>query len=94
MAGEKTIWDEFIHAMKRYFEWYYVEEFEPIEMIVLNESRLYSDNDEIYLDIWFVYGSKVFNVVVSYSDHKVDIRRYDLKHSMSITDESIHSKTH
>lgn len=38
MESEKTIWDEFVEGMNRYFHWYFLDDFDQNKMYVLDES--------------------------------------------------------
>ena len=87
MESEKTIWDEFVEGMNRYFHWYFLDDFDQNKMYVLDESRLQLNNKEFKLNIWFVYkweDSKnidmVFHAVVNLSTKRFSIDRYDFDH--------------
>lgn len=97
MNGERTIWDDFKDAMKRYYRDYFPdgEEFDPTDIGVFEESRMYADNDKIVLDIWFEYHSTdevntVYHVVINRmpydNDVKIDRYSFDCRASFDISD--------
>ena len=97
MNEGRTIWDDFNDAMKRYYRDYFPdgEEFDLTRIGVLEENRMYSDNNEIVLDIWFEYHSTdevdtVYHVVINrmpYEDDvKIDRYGFDCRASFDIPD--------
>lgn len=92
LEEKRTIWDDFIDMMNQYYRRYYPEgcEFVPSEMDVLDESRMYSNNREVTLDIWFKYevsgeGDSLYHVIVNRMPYRSDVEifRYDLAHRTS-----------
>ena len=97
MNGERTTWDDFKDAMKRYYRDHFPEgeEFDLTKICVFEESRMYADNDEIALDIWFEYHSEddrktVYHVVINRvpyeNDVKIDRYDFDCRVSFDIPD--------
>lgn len=92
LEGKRTLWDDFIASMKQYYRWYYPlgDDFDQNKMYVFDESRMYSDNREITLDIWFKYevsgeSDSLYHVIVNRMPYRsdVEIYRYDLAHRTS-----------
>lgn len=86
---DQPIWNDFITSMQEYYRRNYPEgdKFDPNGAAILDENRLYLDDQEVVLDIWFEYrsydqSSTVYRVVINRLSNRNDaeVYRYDQIH--------------
>lgn len=86
--------EEFFKNMNRYFQSYFLSGFDKTKMRIIDQANLYSNNEEVALDVWFLYrwgwesdlrmgDDMVFRAHVNTTDQTFTIQRYNYDHETS-----------
>ena len=98
------LWGEFFENMNRYFQSHFLSGFDKAKMRIIDQANLYSDNEEVEFDVWFLYrwgwGSDlrmgddmVFRAHVNKTNQTFTIQRYNYDHKTSWSLDSQESHT-
>lgn len=98
------LWGEFFENMNRYFQSHFLSGFDKAKMRIIDQANLYSDNEEVEFDVWFLYrwgwGSDlrmgddmVFRAHVNKTNQTFTIQRYNYDHTTSWSLDSQESHT-
>lgn len=100
----EDLWGEFFENMNRYFQSYFLSDFDKAKMQIIDQVNLYSGGEEVVLDVWFLYrwgwesdlrmgDDMVFRAHVNKTDQTFIIQRYNYDHKTSWSLDSQESHT-